>query len=130
MKEILITSSVLILAVMLLRWAFRGRVSHGLIYGVWLLVAVRLLIPVQFGSFDFSILNRAEKFTEAIGQTAERPVTGPSQEEIRQEVELEYFASGEDLMPQIQQILEQEKLRNPDLSVRWEQLYQQIVDMQ
>ena len=45
MSEILITSSALILAVILLRLFFRNKVSRGLIYGAWLLVALRLLIP-------------------------------------------------------------------------------------
>ena len=104
MKEVIITSSVLILAVMGLRLLFRGRVRHGLIYGAWMLVAVRLLIPVQFGNFDFSILSRTEPVTEVMGQIAETPVSGQSQSEIRQEVELDYFVRGEDLMPQIMEI--------------------------
>lgn len=32
MKEVLITSSVLILVILLARWAFRGKVSQKLIY--------------------------------------------------------------------------------------------------
>ena len=44
MKEILITSSVMILAVMILRFLFRTKVNRRLVYGVWLLVALRLLV--------------------------------------------------------------------------------------
>ena len=43
MKEVLITSSVMILAVMILRFLFRTKVNRRLVYGVWLLVALRLL---------------------------------------------------------------------------------------
>ena len=49
MKEILITSSVMILAVMILRFLCRIKVNRRLVYGVWLLVALRLLVPIQFG---------------------------------------------------------------------------------
>ena len=49
MKEILITSSALIVALLLLRALFGGKVRRKLIYGAWLLVAARLLIPVQIG---------------------------------------------------------------------------------
>ena len=47
MKEIIITSSVLILCVMLIRHFFKGRISNRLRYALWLLVAVRLLVPVS-----------------------------------------------------------------------------------
>ena len=60
MKEILITSSVLILTVIFLRLVFRNKVSRRLIYGAWLLVALRLLIPVQFGNLNFSVLTPAK----------------------------------------------------------------------
>ena len=49
MKEILITSSVLIVVLLLLRVIFAKKVSRVLIYGAWALVALRLLIPVQIG---------------------------------------------------------------------------------
>ena len=66
MSEILITSSVLILAVILLRLFFRNKVSRRLIYGAWLLVALRLLIPVQIGNLNFSILAQVQPVTDAI----------------------------------------------------------------
>lgn len=43
MREILLTSSVLILAVLLLRRAFRDRISRRAQYVLWALVLVRLL---------------------------------------------------------------------------------------
>ena len=44
MREILLTSSVLILAVLLLRRAFRDRISRRAQYVLWALVLVRLLV--------------------------------------------------------------------------------------
>ena len=54
MKEILITSSALILSVIILRLLFRTKVSRRLIYGAWLLVALRLLVPIQFCQLNIS----------------------------------------------------------------------------
>ena len=47
MKEILITATVLIIGVLLIRRIFRGRISSRLQYALWLIVALRLLIPVS-----------------------------------------------------------------------------------
>ena len=44
MTEMILPSSVLILAVILLRRALRGRIAPGLQYALWLLAALRLLI--------------------------------------------------------------------------------------
>lgn len=45
MKEIIITSSVLILGIMLIRVIFKGKISSRLQYALWLLVALRLIVP-------------------------------------------------------------------------------------
>lgn len=45
MKEIIITSSVLILCIMLIRIVFKGRIGGRLQYALWLLVALRLIVP-------------------------------------------------------------------------------------
>lgn len=45
MKEIIITSSVLILGIILIRIAFKGRIGGRLQYALWLLVALRLIVP-------------------------------------------------------------------------------------
>ena len=47
MIHVTLSSSALILVVLLCRRIFRKRVSQRLIYGLWLLVALRLLIPVN-----------------------------------------------------------------------------------
>lgn len=56
MKEILITSTVLILCVLLIRRVFRGKISSRLQYALWLLAALRLIIPVS-AEFDLGSLS-------------------------------------------------------------------------
>ena len=57
MLQVILTSSVLILVLLLLRRVLRGRVSLRLQYALWVLVAVRLLVPVSFGNSAVSVLN-------------------------------------------------------------------------
>ena len=104
MKEILITSSVMILAVIALRFLFRRQVSRRVIYGAWLLVALRLLIPIQFGQLDFSVLTRAEPVTEAITQIAQKPISGPSREELYDDALRDHISQGSPIfIPEIQE---------------------------
>ena len=56
MAEIIITSSILILALILLRKLCWRKVSRRLQYGLWLLVVIRLLVPAQFFTSSFSIM--------------------------------------------------------------------------
>lgn len=51
-----VTSAVLIVIVLILRRFCRGKISPTLQYGIWLLVAVKLLVPVSFGESTFSVL--------------------------------------------------------------------------
>ena len=60
MIEWAITSSVLILVVLVLRRLLVGRISLRLQYGLWALVLVRLLLPVNLGGTSISILNTVE----------------------------------------------------------------------
>ena len=55
--EVLVSSSILILALALLRLLLRGKISPRLQYGLWLLVAVRLLVPVSVGASPASVMN-------------------------------------------------------------------------
>ena len=64
MTEWVLSSSILILVVIALRTVFKGKISLRLQYAIWSLVLLRLLIPVSFGSTDFSVANLAAK-TEA-----------------------------------------------------------------
>ena len=107
MKEILITSSVLILAVILLRLMFRNKVSRRLIYGAWLLVALRLLIPVQFGNLNFSVLTPAKPMMNSITDIAQRPISGPSREEVYSDALRDYLSQGGPVfIPEVQEQVE------------------------
>lgn len=64
MRAILLTSSVLILVLVLLRTLLRGHISLRLQYALWLLVAVRLLVPFELGQSAFSILSLANQARE------------------------------------------------------------------
>ena len=72
MREILLTSSVLILAVLLLRRAFRDRISRRAQYALWALVLVRLLVPVSLPGADFSVLSAAEPVGQAVAERLEQ----------------------------------------------------------
>lgn len=67
MREIMISSTVMILLVMLFRVIFRGKVRRCLIYAMWLFVALRLLVPVNIGTFSFGVsgmMNQVQNHTE------------------------------------------------------------------
>ena len=60
MKEILLTSSVLILALLLLRRLFQTKISRRFQYALWGLVLLRLLIPVNLPAISKNVLTAAE----------------------------------------------------------------------
>ena len=55
MTQWIISSSILIFVVIGLRFLLRRRIRPILQYGLWALVLVRLLVPVQLGSTGFSL---------------------------------------------------------------------------
>lgn len=57
MIEWIISSSVLIAIVIVLRFVLKGRVSPRLQYALWALVLVRLLVPISFGHSGASVQN-------------------------------------------------------------------------
>lgn len=65
MKDILITSSVLIAAIMLLRFLFHSTISRRAQYALWLLVALRLLVPFNLPAMEHNVLSVAEQ-TETV----------------------------------------------------------------
>lgn len=60
MIEWAVTSSVLILVVLALRRLLMGRISLRLQYSLWVLVLLRLLVPVSLGTTAVSVLNIAD----------------------------------------------------------------------
>ena len=79
MKEVLLTSSVLILVLAALRRIMRGRISLRLQYALWLLVAVRLLVPVQLGHSPISVLNLTGGAERPAVQTVQPGVPDPEE---------------------------------------------------
>ena len=71
MTEILITSSVLSLALLVLRRVFREKISRRAQYALWLLVLARLLIPVSLPTAGFGVLSAAEPAVEAASSRLE-----------------------------------------------------------
>lgn len=57
MIEWMVSSSVLMIVIMTIRYFFRNRLSMRARYALWLLVAVRLLMPFSFPGSSFSVLN-------------------------------------------------------------------------
>lgn len=79
MKEIIITSSALILCVMVIRHFFKGKISNRLQYALWILVAVRLMIPVpaqvrlSLGIMnEFRVMSLAERLETRFGDITGR----------------------------------------------------------
>lgn len=69
MTEWILSSSILILTIIVLRTILKGRISLRLQYALWGLVLLRLLIPVNFGSTDISVANLAVSDTAPQVQT-------------------------------------------------------------
>ncbi|MCH5344698.1 MAG: hypothetical protein J1E64_11725 [Acetatifactor sp.] len=57
MIEWIVTSSILIAAVLLIRLCLKSRISAGIRYGLWLVVLIRLLLPMNFLDSRVSVLN-------------------------------------------------------------------------
>lgn len=79
MKEILITTTVLILCILLIRRIFRGKISSRLQYALWLLVALRLVIPFS-AQFDlgplsgFRLMDLVEEDESGISERLEETI--------------------------------------------------------
>lgn len=117
MKEILITSSVLIGVLMLLRLIFSQKVSRTLIYGAWILVALRLLIPVQIGQLDFSVLTAARPLTETVEEVSGLRVMGQNEREADIQVTKDYIEQDRTVfVPEVQDYIQSaiEKNETPE----------------
>lgn len=57
MLEWIISSAVLTVIIIVLRFILKGKISPRLQYALWALVLVRLLVPVSFGSSAASVMN-------------------------------------------------------------------------
>ena len=102
MRTILLTSSVLILVLVLLRYLLRGRISLRLQYALWLLVAARLLIPFELGQSALSVLSLAHLAEEtpaaqAIQSMGELSIPAQSFEDAYAQVVDAYESRGIDV---------------------------------
>ncbi len=75
MIEVLITSSVLIAVIVLLRQALRGRIRPGLQYALWGLVLLRLLVPVSWFQSPVSVAGAMEPAIEEVADFSSRPIS-------------------------------------------------------
>ena len=104
MKEILITSSVLIIALLILRAVFATKVRRTLIYGTWLLVALRLLLPFQIGELSISVLNLFQPVTQTITDISDKQVAGITEQDAHQHVMQEYIEQDQTVfVPEVQE---------------------------
>jgi len=86
MKEIILTSSILILLLAIFRQAVRGRIAPRVQYALWLLVAARLLIPGTLFTAPVSVMGAAEDLRTSIreaypdhgGETSPPPAAHPA----------------------------------------------------
>ena len=60
MLEWIISSTVLVLIVIALRFILKGKISLRLQYALWAIVLLRLIIPVNFGTSSLSVMNAVE----------------------------------------------------------------------
>ena len=77
MKEILITSSALILALLAIRQGFKGVLSRRVQYALWALVLVRLLVPVSLPATEFSVLTATQPVQTVVAGRVAAPVFVP-----------------------------------------------------
>ena len=79
MSEIILTSSVLILVIVLLRRVLRGRISSRVQYALWLLAALRLLVPGTLFPVPVSVVGAAEELRGALVPAAVSPAEPDAQ---------------------------------------------------
>ena len=127
MKEILITSSVLIAVLLLLRVIFAKKVNRVLIYGAWGLVALRLLIPVQIGQLDFSILTSAKPVTEAITEVSNKQVAGVTEQDAYREIIKDYVEKDQTVFtPEVQEHIQsalRDEMPKEEIAVMIDKVY-------
>ncbi|MBD5523949.1 MAG: hypothetical protein HDR04_05950 [Lachnospiraceae bacterium] len=70
MTDMIVSGTILICMIMILRRLTYGRISMGMRYALWLVVAVRMVLPVSFGSSSFSIMNAVQGISQYYVGTA------------------------------------------------------------
>ena len=96
MTEILISSSALILALLVIRKLFRKNLSRRVQYALWALVLIRLLVPRNLPSVNFSVLRAAKPVEKTVTQTV---TTQPIYVPVSQGPLEEHPAAAADIAP-------------------------------
>ena len=97
MMQWILTSCVLILAVLGLRLVLKGRISLRLQYALWLLVAVRLLVPLTFGESNISAANLSLSAQPMVQQMEAVEIPVQSFDSAYEEVVWEHIDQGQDI---------------------------------
>ena len=104
MNEWILSSSLLIAAVLAVRFALRGRISLRLQYALWAVVLVRLLLPVQLFTSDFGTGSIAREVN--IGEPVRQVYASANEDRYEreyaaayQQVAAEYEAADRDADP-------------------------------
>lgn len=72
MIEKLVTSSIIIIVIIAIRMILRGKISSRAIYALWIIAAIRLIIPSGIAKSPVSIMNTVDNYI--ISKESERPV--------------------------------------------------------
>lgn len=99
MLEWIVSSSVLIVVLIILRFALRGKISLRLQYALWALVLVRLLVPISFGGSVISVENLTKKAADTepvrfVTELTEIDIPQMSYQQAYDEVVREYAEKG------------------------------------
>ena len=78
MLEWIVSSSALILLVLIVRALGKNRLSCRMRYALWLLVLVRLLVPVSFFHSSVTVAGVAAPMTERVVTLSEQPLSSPA----------------------------------------------------
>jgi len=73
MLEWITGSSILTAVVIALRFAFKGKISLRLQYGLWVLVLVRLLVPFSFESAGINVVSLADALFDGSSESSAAP---------------------------------------------------------
>lgn len=77
MKEVILTASILILALILIRFLFRRTIPRRVQYALWALVLLRLLVPVQLSVFSFPVIDNGIQVGQQVSAALEQPMSLP-----------------------------------------------------
>ena len=83
MVDWILASSALIIAVFLIRKLFGEKLTPGVQYGLWLLVLLRLIVPVNFFQSSYSLPGLMERVVTPAGDTEEERTYSGAETDIK-----------------------------------------------